>query len=103
MSKPFSEDHRRAGVLLVVMMQHNQISTASLAVRMGVGENTITAYRIGKSTIQFEKMNQLIEILQPSQMMKLNFISAVRHSVMSAWELAGKSPQTKYTGKKKNG
>lgn len=103
MAEAFSEDHKRAGLLLVVMMKHNQINTRELAQLMGVGENTITAYRIGKSTIPYERMNQLIEILQPSQVMRLNFESACQMANHMAWKLAGNAPQTKYTGKKKNG
>jgi plasmid maintenance system antidote protein VapI len=83
------------------MMQHRQVSVDDLAKLMGVGKNTICAYRSGKTTIPYKMMQTIIEILDPGQMMLANFISAVRMSVMSAWELAGKSPQTKYTSKNK--
>jgi len=94
-SSVFSEDHRRAGECLRVMMKHNQMSMKEGMEAFGVSYQALSAYRSGANGIPYKIMLKMIEVMQPSERMRLNFISAVRMSAQKAWELYGESPKVR--------
>lgn len=65
-STVFSEDHRRAGEILKLLMKHNQMGMKEGMEAFGVSYQALSAYRSGANGIPCKIMLKMIEVLQPT-------------------------------------